>query len=626
MENLGYSRIIALIKEGTQIKIMNQLMNKNNLSSIWLRWGGNGPRSILIGGIYREHTLLGQEDPSISSSPPEQKKRWLDLIAQWRTAGRMGQCITIGDLNLDIMKWHMPDQSVADMTEITKNEIETENFVQLIDQPTRFWVNQDDSLIDHIWVNNPHKVLSKKNIRRSTADHNLIQIIYRTKGKLCNSNEIMKRNKKNFDAEKYREEINKINWSELYHFADIDLAYSFFEEKILSIYNKMAPMGKVQPRKRNSNWLSKDTRTKMVLRDSSHKKATISKNVDDWNYYKNLKNQCSKDIKNDRKNHFSKMNSIFQENNDSKGLFNLAKNRTGMKKSGKPSFFTIDGNIITSPKKLADIQANFFQSKIKKLKEKIPPNKIEPLFYLREALKRWGTTASSRPVFKFKKITELETLTLLKNLGNSTTFGYEKLDSSCLKIAALALHKPLCFLINLSLESENFSMKWKISKIIPLLKGKDNPPDNPSSYRPISIVPVCSKLVEMTAALQIKNFMKISNQWNSSNQAYREHGSTTTTLLQITDAIFKACDENNISTVITIDESAAFDCVDFETLDKKLQLYNFSTSARNWVQSYLKFRTYYVNIGSADSAMKPTDIRSSTRYRARSDNLRHLHQ
>ena len=289
MVKLGYSRIIALIKEGTQVKTMNQLMDKDDLASIWLRWGGNGPRSILVGGIYREHTLLGQEDPSLSSSPSEQKNRWKNLISQWRTAGRMGQCITIGDLNLDIMKWHMPDQSVADMTEITKNEIETENFTQIIENPTRFWVNQEDSLIDHIWVNNPQKVISKHNTRRSTADHNMIEIVYRTKGKINNSNEIVRRNKNNFDAVKYREEISKIDWSELYHFANIDPAYSFFEEKILAIYNKMAPMGKVQPRNRNSNWLTEDTRTKMVCRDNSHKKATFSKNIDDWNTYKKFK-------------------------------------------------------------------------------------------------------------------------------------------------------------------------------------------------------------------------------------------------------------------------------------------------------------------------------------------------
>ena len=205
MDNLGYSRIIALVREGTQIRIMHELMNKNDLASIWLRWGGNGQRSIIVGGIYREHTLLGQDDPSTSSSPIEQRNRWNNYISQWKAAGRIGQCIIIRDLNLDIQKWHMPDQAVAEMTEATKTEIETENFVQLIDTPTRFWVNQEDSILDHIWVNNPQKVISKNNIRRSTADHNMIQLIYRTKGKISNSNEIVRRSKKNFNAEKYRE-------------------------------------------------------------------------------------------------------------------------------------------------------------------------------------------------------------------------------------------------------------------------------------------------------------------------------------------------------------------------------------------------------------------------------------
>ena len=152
----------------------------------------------------------------------------------------------------------------------------------------------------------------------------------------------------------------------------------------------------------------------------------------------------------------------------------------------------------------------------------------------------------------------------------------------------------------------NFSMKWKISKVIPLLKGKEEPVDDPSSYRPISIVPVCSKLVEMTVAVQIKDFMNSSNQWNTANQAYKKDASTTMTLLHLTDYIFQACDKKKIATTITVDESAAFDCIKFDILDKKLKLYNFGEGARKWVRSYLDFRTFYVNIGAANSRMMTT--------------------
>ena len=159
------------------------------------------------------------------------------------------------------------------MTEDTKNEVETENFTQIIETPTRFWTNQADSIIDQIWVNTPEKVLKHKNMKRAVADHNMIQITYRLKGNNIRNNEIMKRNRSNFNIDEYRNEINKIDWDKLYQFDNIDLAYSYLEENILRIYDKMAPMGKCQPRKGNTNWLSRVTRDKMVLRDLKHKKS-----------------------------------------------------------------------------------------------------------------------------------------------------------------------------------------------------------------------------------------------------------------------------------------------------------------------------------------------------------------
>ena len=297
---------------------------------------------------------------------------------------------------------------------------------------------------------------------------------------------------------------------------------------------------------------------------------------------------------------------MYQEQNDVSGLYKMAKLRMGVKKSGKPTFFTINGKMVTSPIEIANIQNDYFHSKIQKFTRELPQNNEDPLKYLKEAIKRWGVFAKNRPIFTLRKITVLETLELLKKLGKY--FIWVRQTSLSIKIVASTLAKPLTFLINLSIESEMFSMKWKISKIVPLYKGKGKLVDNPSGYRPINIVPVCSKLVEMAVAKQIKDFMELSGQWNPSNQAYRRNGSTTTTLLHITDLIYQACDESNIATAITVDESAAFDCVSFEILDKKLEQYNFDSGVRNWIQSYLRNRTNYVNIGSANSNMKTTSI------------------
>ena len=83
--------------------------------------------------------------------------------------------------------------------------------------------------------------------------------------------------------------------------------------------------------------------------------------------------------------------------------------------------------------------------------------------------------------------------------------------------------------------------------------------------------------------------------------------STTTTMLQLADAIMQATDANLISTIITIDESAAFDCVNYKILDQKLQLYNFDSNARTWIANYLNNRRQFVTIGAKNSQIDSVD-------------------
>ena len=109
MVTMQYSRIILLAKEGLNIQILDELMDPR-VSSIWVKMGGRGVKKLIIGGIYREHTLLKQQDPNNSAAPAEQEARWSIFISQWLRANTMGPSIIIGDTNLDLIKWDSPDQ------------------------------------------------------------------------------------------------------------------------------------------------------------------------------------------------------------------------------------------------------------------------------------------------------------------------------------------------------------------------------------------------------------------------------------------------------------------------------------------------------------------------------------
>ena len=76
-------------------------------------------------------------------------------------------------------------------------------------------------------------------------------------------------------------------------------------------------------------------------------------------------------------------------------------------------------------------------------------------------------------------------------------------------------------------------------------------------------------------------------------------------MIQLTDLLYQATDKNLITTLMTIDESAAFDTVQHSLLLEKMKLYKFSTETINWFSSYLSFRSMYVSINNKSSRIVP---------------------
>ena len=103
------------------------------------------------------------------------------------------------------------------------------------------------------------------------------------------------------------------------------------------------------------------------------------------------------------------------------------------------------------------------------------------------------------------------------------------------------------------------------------------------------------------------SFMTSTSQWNHNNHIYKAKHSTTTTLLEMTDAVFQACDEKEIAVALGIDQTAAFDSVNYQILYKKMERYNFEASTIEWMKSYLEKRTQYVTVGAHVSIMLPVE-------------------
>ena len=234
-----------------------------NVPDIWVKISSKGRKPLVIGGIYREQHQLLQALPNNTDDPKLQLDRWKDTISGWKRASKNSKCVTIGDLNLDYSRWKDPTYRHHKLVQLTKDEMETRGFCQLINQPTRFWQGQAPSILDHLWTNAPGCIMTTSNLPRSSSDHNTITTILRTKDRVDQQHNSRRRDRKNMDPVGYRNKISDIDWGDYYEKDDINYLNNYFVEKVGSILEECAPMRTIQMRKNFRNWLTADMKEKM---------------------------------------------------------------------------------------------------------------------------------------------------------------------------------------------------------------------------------------------------------------------------------------------------------------------------------------------------------------------------
>ena len=259
MEMRKYARIVLLIKEDIEFKLLPQFMFTGS-ASIWIQIGRPGRKPLRIGGMYREQSLLRQnEDPNKSDDPKLQIVRWSQQVAGWKAAAANNSpCIVIGDINLDFLEWTQPHYRVAKMVKETKMDIETLGFSQLISGVTRAWPGQKDSNVDHIWTNAMNRVISHSNVVCAGSDHNVISTIFRMKYKVISRQKILKRVRRNMNSQRMKDLMSTVDWSDLYRSNDVDVINAILEENISSVYDQEAPLRKIQIRKNYINWVDEN--------------------------------------------------------------------------------------------------------------------------------------------------------------------------------------------------------------------------------------------------------------------------------------------------------------------------------------------------------------------------------
>ena len=192
----------------------------------------------------------------------------------------------------------------------------------------------------------------------------------------------------------------------------------------------------------------------------------------------------------------------------------------------------------------------------------------------------------------------------LKQLRNDISTGPDEIPIRFVKMVAEILCSPLTHIINALIENNKFPTLWKIARIVPI--NKVVTPTEKSHFRPIAILPALSKIFERTVCNQLIEFIDKRQLYKDKVTGFRKGFSTGTALLKLRDDIKKAMSASELSIIVLIDFSKAFDTISHDTLIRTLHKYIFSREFLHWTLSYLSSRKQYVQLDSKKSTLMTT--------------------
>ncbi len=215
----------------------------------------------------------------------------------------------------------------------------------------------------------------------------------------------------------------------------------------------------------------------------------------DYKAYRNLYNKLKRKAKQDY--YISKMTAY---KNNAKKLWELLKNIT--KKSHDKSYFfnsfTIDGCIVNDPKQISSSFCRFYSSIGMKFASKIGHSNKHFSDYMPDPC--------DSSIYFFPTSHD-EIKRVARSLKSKKSSGYDGISNILLKSIINEIKYPLTIVFNKSFREGIFPNKMKLAEVIPLYKLKGRK-DIMNNYRPVSLLPVISKILEKLVQKRLASFMQ----------------------------------------------------------------------------------------------------------------------
>ena len=205
--------------------------------------------------------------------------------------------------------------------------------------------------------------------------------------------------------------------------------------------------------------------------------------------------------------------------------------------------------------------------------------------------------------FEFHEINDDVTKKIIHELKSSRSSGHDGLNSELLKLISNDISNALTIIVNQSIKSGIFPTKLKIAKVTPIYKKGCKKLQ--TNYRPISVLPTISKILERVISDQLTQYFYDHKLFSEQQYGYRKNSSTEIAALELIDRLVRQLDQRDIPINFYLDLSKAFDCINHKILATKLKHYGIRGVALNLISNYLLDRYQYVQIDDTVSQMRP---------------------
>ena len=529
----------------------------------WIKLSLTNVRPIYYGLVYRP------PQGNVLSFLDKLESICLDLRSE-------GNCELniLGDMNLDTNKRR--DARVKQYLD----SIRRMGLSQIINNPTYEHHNgQFSAILDHFVTSDVALYQQHGVLNVSATDHLPIFASRKKEKEEHDKDKFYGRAYSRLIPEKFAEDVLTKNWDDVLNAQDPDIAWDLFKTRFVSILNKHAPYKYFFSRKDKKAWVTTEFLENTNERDNLSRLAKSRGCPVLRERHRRTRNRVVS-LKREFKRHYFRT-SIQEAKGDSAKLWKLLK-KFIKNNSERDRILSIHGK--DCPLDIANELNTYFADIGKNLASNIRPSGLELDFSPKPGI----------PSFALYSTTVEEVEKLLMDISDSKATGEDGIPIRFLKMTKELSARILCHIINRSIIENRVPLEWKYAIITPLFKEGDRTMAN--NYRPISILPAVSKILERTVHSQLYKHISDNNLLSPAQFGFRKNHSTSTCILALLDKIYKNMDGNKLTGVVFLDLKKAFDTVDHGILLKKLKIYNIDDSSILWFKNYLSDRYQSVKV------------------------------